>query len=255
MSISIETFDCLSDNYGFVVHDHKTGATAAIDAPEAGPIRQALKRRNWILSDIFITHHHWDHTGAIASLKAEFGVLVTGPAAEQSLIEGLDRLVRPGEQVRLGALRLEVLGLPGHTLGHIAFFDAENKNLFCGDALFSLGCGRMFEGSPGPMWAGLAALRDLPEETMVYCGHEYSAANAKFALSIDPGNKALGKRAVEIFALRAQNAPTVPFNLGEDKCANPFLRADDPELAARMGMGASDPSLVFAAIRKAKDGF
>ncbi len=255
MSISIETFNCLSDNYGFLLHDSASGVTAAVDAPEDEPIREALERRNWTLSDILITHHHWDHTGAIASLEADFDLRVTGPGAEQNQIGGLDNLVRPGERVKLGTLSLEILDVPGHTLGHIAYFEPQSKSLFCGDALFSLGCGRMFEGTPGPMWAGLERLRDLPDETSVYCGHEYSAANAKFALSIDPDNEVLLMRAGEIFALRARNAPTVPFNLGEDKCANPFLRADDPELAARMGMGGSDPSLVFAAIRQAKDGF
>ncbi len=255
MTAQIETFECLADNLGFLVHDDKTGATAAFDAPDANTIRTALARTGWTLSHILVTHHHSDHTDGIAPLKAEFNASVIGPEAEADKIVGLDQTISGSDRVNVGSLEFEVLETPGHTLGHVAYFEPESKSLFSGDALFSLGCGRMFEGTPGPMWRGLAALRGLPDETMVYCGHEYSAANAAFALSIDPDNKALQKRAAEISELRSKGKPTIPFNLAEDKRANPFLRADNLQLAAAMGLKESDPATVFAAIRKAKDGF
>jgi len=255
MSISIAVFACLSDNYGYLLHDNASGATAAIDAPDDQAIKQALARRNWTLSDILITHHHWDHTQAIATLKRAFAVKVSGPAAEADKIAGLDKPVRGGDGIMIGNVEIKIIDTPGHTLGHVCYFDAKGKNLFTGDALFSLGCGRMFEGTPELMWPGLKRLRELPDETMTYCGHEYSAANARFALSIDPGNAALQTRSKEISALSAKGAPTIPFLLGEDKRANPFLRADEPELAAAMGLPAGTPTEVFAAIRKAKDNF
>ena len=231
MTVQIETFECLTDNYGFLVHDDKTGATAAIDASDAKTIRTALARTGWSLSHILVTHHHSDHTAGIVPLKDELDIVVIGPQAEADKISRLDRTVSEGDRVSVGSLEFEVLETPGHTLGHVTYFERKSKSLFSGDALFSLGCGRMFEGTPGPMWKGLATLRDLPDETMVYCGHEYSAANAAFALSIDPNNKALKKRAAEITQLRSRGKPTVPFLLGEDKAANPFLRADTCELA------------------------
>ncbi|VAW15517.1 Hydroxyacylglutathione hydrolase [hydrothermal vent metagenome] len=255
MPLQIEIFKCLADNYGFLLHDSKSGRTAAIDAPEADPINKALVRRNWKLSDVLITHHHWDHTGAIAALKLSHDITVSGSALEADKIDGLDKKLSDGDRVMIGNTGLRVIATPGHTLGHVCYFDTNGKNLFTGDAMFSLGCGRMFEGTPAMMWAGLERLRELPDETMVYCGHEYGAANAAFALSIDPNNKALQTRAAEISALRSKNLPEVPFLLGEDKRANPFLRADDPELASLIGMSGAAPTEVFGAIRKAKDVF
>ncbi len=255
MSMSIEIFACLSDNYGYLLHDHATGATAAVDAADDRAIMEALARRGWALSDIIVTHHHWDHTDAIAPLKQAFDVTVSGPAREEAKIAGLDNPVQGGDTLMIGSLKLEVIDTPGHTLGHVAYFERQSSSLFCGDALFSLGCGRIFEGTPEQMWTGLKNLRELPDQTLAYCGHEYSAANAAFALSVDPDNEALKARAAEIAALRAKDRPTIPFLLGEDKLANPFLRADAPELAAVMGMPGADPARVFAAIRKAKDGF
>ncbi|HUV32739.1 MAG TPA: hydroxyacylglutathione hydrolase, partial [Devosiaceae bacterium] len=188
-------------------------------------------------------------------LKALGDVTVHGPRGDAGKIEGLDEKVRGGDEIPFGTGRFVVLDTPGHTLGHVSYFDPEGMNLFCADALFSLGCGRMFEGEKNAMWGGLRRLRALPAETTVYCGHEYTVANARFALGIDPDNQALKRRAGEAEALRAAGRFTVPFNLGEDKRANPFLRADDPALAARMGLDENDPATVFAAIRKAKDEF
>lgn len=255
MPVIVDVFPARQDNYGYLVHDEATGRTAAIDAPEAKPIREALTRRGWTLSDIFITHHHVDHVEAIPELKSAFNVRVVGPRAEADKIEGLDELVGDGDVVELGHTRFTVMDAPGHTLGHIVFYDAEGGHLFSADALFSLGVGRMFEGTPGPMWEGVKRLRALPDETLVYCGHEYTQGNARFALSVDPDNVALQQRAADVAALREAGKPTIPFKLGEDKRANPFLRADAPELAAYYGLESKDPGEVFAAIRKGKDNF
>lgn len=255
MAVQVEIFQCLSDNYGYLLHDEATGATAALDAPEASTIRKALERRGWTLSDIFITHHHHDHTGGIAELKAAYGAKVTGPRAEKDKIEGLDVLVSGGATVWLGETCFEVIETPGHTLGHIVYYDDKGGHLFTADALFSLGCGRMFEGEPGPMWTGLKRLRALPGRTLVYCGHEYTVANAKFALSIDTANESLKKRAGEVVEQRRNNQFTIPVTLSAEKAQNPFLRADSAPLAEAIGMAGADPVEVFAALRKAKDNF
>jgi hydroxyacylglutathione hydrolase len=255
MSLEIEIFICRTDNYGYLVRDAESGRTAAIDAPDADAITAALARRDWTLSDILITHHHADHTDGIPALVDAFGAAVTGPRAEADKIKGLDVLVTPGDAVTLGETKFAVLGVPGHTLGHIAYHDAADGHLFTGDALFSLGVGRMFEGTPESMWAGLVGLRNLPDETLVYCGHEYTLANIKFALSVDPDNPALRARAVEAKAQRDAGGFTVPATLGDEKQANPFLRADQPVLARAMGLADTDPAAVFAALRKAKDNF
>ncbi|HTM77668.1 MAG TPA: hydroxyacylglutathione hydrolase [Devosia sp.] len=255
MALIVDVFEARSDNYGYLAHDTATGRTAAIDAPEAGPIKTALLHRGWALSDIFITHHHIDHVEAIPALKAEFGVTVTGPRAEADKIEGLDVLVSAGDTLMLGETKFDIYHAPGHTLGHIVFHDKAGAHLFTGDALFSLGVGRMFEGTPGPMWEGVKALRNFPDETLIYCGHEYTASNAKFALSIDPDNAALQSRAAEVAALRIAGRFTIPADLGTEKRANPFLRADDPVLARHFGLEGHSADDVFAAIRKGKDNF
>jgi hydroxyacylglutathione hydrolase len=255
MGLIVDVFAARSDNFGYLVHDEASGRTAAIDAPEAAPIRTALQQRGWTLSDILITHHHIDHVEAIAALKAEFGARVVGPREEADKIEGLDELVGDGDEIELGESRFAVMATPGHTLGHIVFYNRAGGHLFSADALFSLGVGRMFEGTPGPMWEGLKRLRALPDQTLVYCGHEYTQSNARFALSIDPDNAALKTRAAEVDRLRLAGRPTIPFNLGEDKRANPFLRADTTELARHYGLEGADPAEVFAAIRRGKDNF
>ncbi len=255
MALIIDVFRPFSDNFGFLVHDEATGATASVDAGVAGPIADRTKALGWTLTDIFVTHHHADHTGGVAALKAEFGAKITGPIREADRIGGIDNPVKGGDVITLGEARFEIIDAPGHTLGHIVYFDPDGRNLFCGDALFSLGCGRMFEGEPKSMWAGLEALRALPDDTKVYCGHEYTLANARFALFVDADNEALRARAAEAEAQQAAGRPTVPSRLGVEKKANPFLRADDPGLAARLGMAGAEPFEVFAAIRKAKDRF
>ena len=255
MGLLVDVFEARSDNYGYLAHDTASGRTAAIDAPDVQAIHNALLHRGWTLTDIFITHHHVDHVEALLPLKQQFGAVATGPRAEAGKIEGLDRLVAGGDVVELGETRFEVIDTPGHTLGHIVYHSPEGGHLFTADALFSLGVGRMFEGTPGPMWQGLLALRALPDETLVYCGHEYTAANARFALHVDPDNAALRERAAEVEALRHAGRFTIPVPLGREKETNPFLRADRPELAAAMGLTGDDPAAVFAALRKAKDSF
>jgi len=255
MGLIVDVFSARSDNYGYLVCDEASGRVAAIDAPEVQAIETALVHRGWRLTDILITHHHGDHTEAIAPLKAAYGARVTGPRAEADKIDGLDVLIEAGEAVELGETRFAVIATPGHTLGHVSYHNAAGGHVFTGDALFSLGCGRMFEGTPGPMWEGLKRLRALPDDTLVYCGHEYTAANARFALSVDPDNSALQARAAEVAQLRSAGRFTIPARLGEEKQANPFLRADAPELAKAMGLNGSDPATVFAALRKAKDNF
>lgn len=256
MGLIVDVFAARSDNFGYLVHDTATGRTAAIDAPETAAIKTALEYRGWTLTDIFITHHHIDHVEAIADLKAEFGVRVVGPRAEADKIEGLDELVSGGDRVTLGETSFEVYDAPGHTLGHIVFHDKTGKHLFTADALFSLGVGRMFEGKPGPMWEGLEELRALPDDTLVYPGHEYTASNAAFAMSVDPKNPALNIRAAEVKRMVEAGKYTIPVTLGMEKASNPFLRADQPALAKAMGLAAdAEPAKVFGALRKAKDEF
>jgi len=255
VTLIVDVFQARTDNYGYLAHDTQSGRTAAIDAPEVEAIKTALLHRGWTLSDILVTHHHRDHVEGIGALKAEFGVTVTGPRAEADKIEGLDVLVQPGETVMLGKTAFEVIFTPGHTLGHVCYFDRPGLHLFTGDALFSLGCGRMFEGTPEPMWEGLERLRALPDDTLVYCGHEYSEANARFALSVDPDNLDLKLKAEQVRTLRQAGRFTVPTRLGDEKAANPFLRADMPALAAATNLVGAAPWQVFAALRKAKDEF
>jgi hydroxyacylglutathione hydrolase len=256
VSVLIEVFLCRSDNYGYLVRDTDTGRTAAIDAPDSKAIKGALERRGWALTDVFITHHHSDHVEGIPALKREFGVRVTGPKAEAEKILGLDVLVEAGDTVKLGNTDFIVAATPGHTLGHIVYYEPAGGHLFSADALFSLGVGRMFEGKPGPMWEALLELRGLPDETLVYPGHEYTADNARFALSVDPKNAALNIRATEVKRMRDSNQFTIPVSLGLEKRTNPFLRADDATLRKAMNLPeTATPDLVFAALRKAKDEF
>ena len=256
VAVLVEVFICRTDNYGYLVHDVETRKTAAIDAPDAGAIKSALHNRGWTLTDILITHHHRDHVEGLPVLKSDFDVTVTGPRGEAEKILGLDSMVAPGEIVLIGATAFEVLSTPGHTTGHISYHNAVDGHVFTGDALFSMGCGRMFEGKPGPMWEGLKLLRNLPDETLMFCGHEYSADNARFALSVDPRNAALNIRAAEVRRMREAGRFTIPVSLGMEKATNPFLRADQPALAKAVGLDPdTDPSVAFAALRARKDSF
>jgi hydroxyacylglutathione hydrolase len=251
MPAQIRLFRCLSDNYGVLLHDPATGATASIDAPEAAPVEAALKETGWKLTDILVTHHHHDHTGGIEALKARHKCRVVAPAGNK--IPAVDETVKEGDTVKVGKLSSSVIETPGHTLDHIAYWFHADKLAFVGDTLFSIGCGRVFEGNYPMMWDSLLKLRALPDDFKLYCGHEYTASNVKFALTIDPDNAALQARAAEVTRLRAENKPTIPSLLGDEKRANVFLRADAPEVAARLHMKGADAAAVFGELRERKN--
>ena len=245
----------LKDNYVYLLHDAASGATAVVDPSVADPVLAALKETGWRLSHILNTHHHWDHTGGNAALKAATGAIVVGPLADRERIPDIDVALREGEHYAVGSEVAEIFDVPGHTRGHIAFWFPTSRALFCGDTLFTLGCGRMFEGTAAQMWRSLSKLRALPAETRVFCGHEYTQANARFALTVEPGNRALVERAKGVDAMRSQGRPTVPATLGEEVATNPFLRADRPELQEAAGLVGRDPVAVFGEIRHRKDEF
>ena len=255
MPAQTRLFTCLKDNFGVLVHDPVSGATAAIDAPEAAPVEAALKVAGWKLTDILVTHHHHDHTGGIEELKQRHHCRVTAPRSEAARIPDVDATVGEGDTVNVGALEAKVIETPGHTLGQVNYFFAADKLLFAGDTLFSIGCGRVIEGTPELMWQSLMKLRALPDDTQVYCGHEYTAANIRFALTIEPDNAALKARAEEAKRQRAAGKPTVPSQLGEEKRANVFLRADLPEVAKSVGLAGRPAWQVFAEIRERKNRF
>ena len=248
-------FACLKDNFGVLLHDPQTGATASIDAPEAAPIEAALKKTGWQLTDILVTHHHDDHTAGIGALKAHHRCRVVAPRAEARRIAHVDETVGEGDTVRIGSLEGRVLDTPGHTAGHISYFFPADKIAFVGDTLFSIGCGRVIEGDPQMMWNSLLKLRGLPDDARFYCGHEYTEANIRFAKTIEPNNKALAARAEEVATLVASGKPTIPATIGAEKAANPFLRADDADLAASLGLGGDPDWKVFAEIRQRKNRF
>jgi hydroxyacylglutathione hydrolase len=251
MPLAIHQFPCLSDNYGFLARDEATGLAACIDTPEAGAILREVEKLGWTLALILNTHWHPDHAGGNADIKAATGATIVGPA-EVTRISALDREVRGGDHVMLGETRFEVLASGGHTLGHIAYYDADDRVAFVGDTLFALGCGRLFEGTPEQMWDSLQRLAALPDDTRVYCAHEYTASNARFALSVDD-SAALKQRADEVFAARERGEWTVPTTIGLEKATNPFLRA--PQLAERVGAAGRADAQAFAAVRQAKDVF
>ncbi|MGA7786706.1 MAG: hydroxyacylglutathione hydrolase [Xanthobacteraceae bacterium] len=255
MPAEIYQFLCLKDNFGVLIHDPASGATAAIDVPEAAPVEAALRKTGWRLSDILVTHHHADHTAGIGEIKALHKCRVVAPRAEAQRIARVDETVAEGDKVRVGSLEARVLETPGHTSGHISYFFPAEKIAFVGDTLFSIGCGRVIEGNPEMMWHSLLKLRGLPDDTRFYCGHEYTAANIRFAKTIEPNNKALAARAEEVTRLLAAGEPTLPATIGAEKADNPFLRADDAELAKSLGLGGVPAWQVFAEIRERKNKF
>src|ERR1700704_4227893 len=253
MAAEIRLFTCLTDNFGYLIHDPATKATASIDAPEAGPIIKALEREGWTLTDILVTHHHGDHVGGIAELKQKYSCRVVAPHDKSAKIANVDVRAAQGDVVKVGGLLGRGLETPGHTLDHISYvFDSE-KTLFAADTLFSIGCGRVFEGTYPMMWDSLLKLRALPNDFKLYCGHEYTAANVKFALTVEPDNPALKARAEQVTKLRAEGTPTIPTLLGEVKKANVFLRADEPSVAAGVRMKGRPPAEVFGELRERKN--
>jgi hydroxyacylglutathione hydrolase len=255
MPAQIRLFLCRSDNYGVLLHDPQSGATAAIDAPEAAPIEAALKSAGWRLTDILVTHHHADHTDGIPALKEHHRCRVVAPQAEAARIPLVDETVRENDKVRVGSLEARVIETPGHTLGQVNFFFPADKLLFAGDTLFSIGCGRIIEGNAEAMWQSLLKLRALPDDTAVYCGHEYTKANVRFARTVEPNNAALAAREKEVDKLIAAGKPTVPSMLGDEKRANPFLRADLREVAAAVRLVGKPAAQVFGELRERKNRF
>ena len=256
MPAHVHQFLCLSDNFGVLVHDPDTGATAAIDVPEAAPVLAALAEKGWTLTDILVTHRHADHVQGIPEVKAKFpNARVVAPAGEADKVPLVDETVREDDIVRVGNLGARVIETPGHTIGHIVYYFEEDQLLFAGDTLFSIGCGRVNETPMNVMWDSLEKLAALPQDTQVYCGHEYTQANAKFALTIEPGNTLLQEHARKIDELRAKGGFTLPSTIGLELAINPFLRAEVVELQDQIGMSGKDPADVFAEVRGRKNRF
>ncbi len=253
MPLDIVTIPCLSDNYAYLVKG--PDSVYLIDAPEAGPILNALDARGWSLDTILITHHHHDHVGGIAELRERFGCEVIGPRAEEAKLPPMTRSVTGGDSFGNGEEEFSVIDVPGHTLGHVAYYLRRGHAVFTADSLMALGCGRVFEGTMPMMWDSLSALAALPPETMVYSGHEYTASNARFALTIEPDNATLKERCDAIAIAREHGEPTVPALLSLELATNPFLRADEPGIKENMGMVGEPAAKVFAEIRRRKDNF
>jgi len=253
LELEIHLFPCLADNYGFLIHDREYGLTATIDTPEVTAIEKALVIKGWKLTYILNTHHHWDHAGGNLELKEKTGCVIVGPRAEATRIPGIDIQVGEGDTFAFGQHTARILATPGHTLGHIVYHFEHAHAAFVGDTLFALGCGRLFEGTAEQMWRSLQKLMQWPDETRIYCAHEYTQKNAHFALTIEPGNQELVARAAEIDRLRKKDHPTIPSLLAMEKMTNPFLRPTSREIRDRLDMLQASDTEVFARIRELKD--
>lgn len=253
--LTIVQFPCRSDNFGVLIHDPETNLTAAIDAPEAAPILALLQERGWDLTHIFTTHHHADHTDGHEALKRETGCFIIGPEKEAEKIPGIDERVVEGSTFGFGGHNVTVLETPGHTLGHVTYWLPDDNVAFVGDTIFSLGCGRLLEGDGEMMWKSVQKIMALPKETLIYCGHEYTESNARFALSVEPNNAALQQRAKEIQELRAEGKPTLPVTLAAELAQNPFMRPSSPEIQQGLGMVGLPLATIFSEIRRLKDSF
>jgi hydroxyacylglutathione hydrolase len=251
--LEIYQFPCLSDNFGVLIHDAAAGVTASIDAPDAKAVAAALKQKGWKLTHILTTHHHGDHTGGNATLKAETGCTIIGPRNEAAKIPGIDKAVGEGDTFTFGEHVVKVLDTPGHTAGHITYVIPSAKAAFVGDTLFAIGCGRVIEGDAQMMWSSLKKLMALPRDTAVFCGHEYTQANARFALTIEPENAALQRRAKEVDAMRAAGEATLPTDIGLELETNPFLRPHVAAIQQRLGMVGRPEWEIFGEIRERKN--
>jgi hydroxyacylglutathione hydrolase len=255
VAIEIEQFICRSDNFGVLVHDTESGMNALIDAPEEAAILAAIERTGWRPTALFVTHHHHDHVEANLALKQRFGLKITGPKAEATRIPGIDDVVEDGDVIKFGSEEIRVIATPGHTAGHVTYHFPRAKIAFAGDTLFAIGCGRLLECKPPVMYESLKKLATLPLETKIYCGHEYTQANARFALTVDPTNSALKERAAEVDRFRAEGKLTLPTTIMQELSTNPFLRWHDPVIRRNLGMEDASDEAVFAEIRKRKDVF
>ena len=253
--LAFHQFICRSDNYGLLLHDNKTGATAAIDAPDASEIERQLEAKGWILTHIFTTHHHGDHVEGNLALQRRYGCSITGPRGEAAKIPGIDRQVSGGDTFTWEGREVLVMDCPGHTLGHIAYYMPAEEAVFAGDTLFSLGCGRVFEGTMEQMHNAVRQFAALPPQTRLYCGHEYTQSNARFALAVEPDNAALRERAAEVDRLRAVGQMTCPVNLAAELATNPFLRTGSEAIRRTLGMTHASDAEVFAELRERKNSF
>lgn len=251
----IDILPALRDNYIYGLRDRGSRHVAVVDPSEAGPVIDFLKLHNLTLTHIFTTHHHPDHVGGNLALKAETNCLIVGPAPDKERIPGIDIALDDNDTYAFGDHPIRIFFVPGHTRGHIAFWFYQDRVLFCGDTLFACGCGRLFEGTPAQMWSSLSRLRDLPDDTRIYCGHEYTEANIRFALNLDPHNNALVQRQEWVRELRQQGVPSLPALMKEEKATNPFLRCDDTKFISKLGLSDLSPEQVFAEIRRRKDNF
>jgi len=255
-SLQVDLIPAFQDNYIYLLRVPGSSDVGIVDAGDAAPAIAVLERQGLTPTHIFNTHHHPDHVGGNADLKARFpNAMLIAPRSETARISGIDKTVADGDAVGFGGLTFRVIEVPGHTTGHVAFWSDVGQAVFCGDTLFALGCGRMFEGTADQMWRSLSRLADLPPATRGYCGHEYTQGNARFALTVDPGNEALVRRAAEVDRLRAAGQPTIPSTIGLENETNPFLRADEPSVAEGVGLAGAGPVAVFAEVRARKDRF
>lgn len=253
--LEIYQFNCHQDNFGVLIHDPEIGVTASIDAPDAGAINQALADKGWTLSHILLTHHHHDHVEGNGALKNQWGAIIVGNEADAARLPEIDQTIKCGDTFQFGMHQARFIDTPGHTIGHVAIHFAGQNLLFTGDTMFALGCGRLFEGNAEQMWQSLSTLADLPDETVVYCGHEYTQSNAAFALSVDPENEQLKTRAAEINRLRTAGLATLPTTIGAEKATNPFLRPSDAQIRSTLNMASASDLDVFTEIRRRKDSF
>jgi len=255
VSLEVSQIPCLQDNYCYLVHDQKNGLTATVDTPDVDAIMSVLKKKNWVLTHILNTHHHWDHAGGNLELKDLTGCKIIGSGVDEDRIPGIDIKIFDGEEIFFGNNRIIIQETPGHTLGHIVYHFMDQPIAFVGDTLFSLGCGRLFEGTPEQMWNSLQKIMQWPDDTLIYCAHEYTQANAEFALTIEPGNKDLQQRNIEVLRLRKEGMATIPTTVRMEKKTNPFLRPDSPEIQTNLQMTGEPVEKVFARIRSLKDNF
>ena len=253
--LEINIIDAFSDNYIYLIRNEAKNITTVVDPGESTPVIEFLKARDWHLDEIVNTHHHHDHIGGNDKLLRIYKPKLIGPIYDKNRISNIDVLVSDNDFINVAGVKTKVIHTPGHTLGHVCFYMAGEKCLFSGDTMFHLGCGRVFEGSMDQMWSSLLKLRSLPNDTLVYCGHEYTSSNAKFAKHIDPDNQLLKKTYLKIKNKRDKNLPTIPFELGKQKFINPFLRADDQALINSMGINTSNPNETFRNMRLQKDNF
>lgn len=254
--LEIELVPCLRDNYAYLLHDTHTGTVGVVDPSESVPVINALKRRNQNLTYILNTHHHYDHTGGNIELKAKYGAKVIGSIKDKDRIPGIDIALRDGEIWMFAGHQVLIMETPGHTTGHVSFYFPESAVIFTGDTLFSLSCGKLFEGTPEQMFTSLQKILTLPEETNVYCGHEYTESNSKFALSIEPNNKELQEYASLVAHLRSKKLPTIPTTLKLEKKCNPFLRSWSTEIRTKLNISANaSEAQALGIIRQAKDNF